>query len=174
MNPIETLRDDLAMRFPELDLEIDAPADPSGRWHLDARSGGGAFWIVVEWSPPLGFGVSTPESADFGMKPDEIYPNTKAAYDRVVELVLSDGRTEPAAAVRIADLRRFRNLSQAEVAQRAGIKQAAVARIEGRDDIRLSTLRRIVAAMGGSLKMRVDFPDGASRELTGLISDPPA
>jgi len=95
MNPIETLRDDLATRFPEADVEIDAPADPSGRWHLDARPGGGSPWIVVEWSPSLGFGVSTPESDDFGMRPDKVYPNTKAVYDRVVQLILAGGRTEP-------------------------------------------------------------------------------
>ena len=168
------LRDDLARRFPGLATEIDPPADGAGLWQLDVRPGGGAPWIVVEWRSDLGFGVSTPGADDYGTKPDEVYPNTKAAYDRVVHLILSGGRTEPPAAVQLAELRRLRKLSQAEVAGRAGIKQAAMARIEGRDDILLSTLRRVVSAMGGRLSIRVEFPDGTARELTGLGSLPPA
>ena len=140
MNPIEGLRDALVKRFPDIATEIDAPADEAGLWQLDVRPGGGSPWIVVEWRPDLGFGVSTPGADDYGTKPDEIYANPKAAYDRVAQLILSGGRTEPPAAVRLAELRRFRKLSQAEVAGRAGIKQAAIARIEGRGDILLSTL----------------------------------
>lgn len=39
-----------------------------------------------------------------------------------------------------------------------GIKQAAVSRIERRNDILLSTLRKAVEAMGGELPAR--FPNG--------------
>lgn len=115
-------------------------------------------------------GISTPGADDYGTKPDEIYPNTKAAYARAVQPILSGGQTEPPAAVRLAELRRLRKPSQAEVAGRAGIKQAAPARIEGRGDILLSTLRRVVSAMGGRLSIRVEFPDGTAREQTGLVS----
>src|SRR5262249_39533424 len=174
MNPIERLRDELAERFPGLAAEIDPPADAARTWQLDVRPGGGSPWIVVEWRPDLGFGVSTPGADDYGTKPDELYPNTRAAYDRVVQLILSDGMTEPPTAVQLAELRRLRKLSQTEVAGRAGIKQAAMARIEGRDDILLSTLRRVVSAMGGRLSLRVEFPDGTARELIGLSSPPSA
>jgi DNA-binding XRE family transcriptional regulator len=75
----------------------------------------------------------------------------KAAYDRVAQLIESGGQTEPPAGVRLAELRQIRKLSQAEVANRAGIKQAAIARIEGRDDILLSTLNRVPSAMNGRL-----------------------
>lgn len=173
MNPIERLRDDLANRFPGIDAEIDAPADAAGLWQLDLRPGGSCPWIVVEWKADLGFGVSTPRSDDYGTKPDELYPNAKAVYDRVVQLILSSGHTEPSAAVRLAELRQFRHLSQAEVAGRAGIKQAAIARIEKREDILLSTLGRVIAAMGGRLSIRADFPDGTTREVNGLVPSLP-
>ena len=173
MNAIEGLRDALAKRFPGIATKIDAPADEAGLWQLDVRPGGGSPWIVVEWSPHRGFGVSTPGADDYGTKPDETYANPKAAYDRVAQLVLSGGRTEPPAAVRLAELRQLRKLSQAAVAGRAGIKQAAIARIEGRGDILLSTLHRVVSAMGGRLSIRVEFPDGTGRELTGLVPPPP-
>jgi transcriptional regulator with XRE-family HTH domain len=173
MGPIEGLRDDLARRFPGLAMEIDPPADGASTWQLDVRPGGGSPCIVVEWRPDLGFGISTPGADDYGTRPDEIYPNAKAAYDRMVQLLLSGGQTRPPAAVRLAELRRSRELSQAEVAGRAGIKQAAMARIEGRGDILLSTLNRVVSAMGGRLTIRVEFPDGTERELTGLTPPPP-
>ena len=174
MNAIEGLRDALVKRFPGIATEIDPPAGEAGLWQLDVRPGGGLPWIVVEWRPDLGFGVSTPGADDYGTKPDEIYSNPKAAYDRVAQLVLSGGHTEPPAAVQLAELRRLRRLSQSQVAGRAGIKQAAIARIEGRGDILLSTLHRVVSAMGGRLSIRVEFPDGTVRELTGLVSPPSA
>jgi hypothetical protein len=172
MNPIEGLRDALAERFPSITTEIDIPADENGLWHLDVCSNDKATFIVVEWKSDLGFGISTPSADDYGLKPDELYPNPQAAYDRVSQLLLSGGRTNPPAAVRLAELRQFRNLTQTELAGRAGVKQAAIARIEGRGDILLSTLSRVVSAMGGRLSIRVEFPDGTERELAGL--DPPS
>jgi hypothetical protein len=174
MNPIERLRDDLARRFPNIMTEIDPPADAAGLWQLDVRSGGGSPWIVIEWKPDLGFGVSTPGADDYGTRPDEVYANARAAYDRVSQLILCGGQTEPPGTVRLAELRHLRKLSQAEVAERAGIKQAAMARIEGRGDILLSTLHRVVSAMGGHLSIRAEFPDGTGRELSGLVLGLPA
>jgi hypothetical protein len=109
-----------------------------------------------------------------GTKPDEVYANARAACDRVSQLILSGGQTEPPGAVRLAELRHLRKLSQAQVAERAGIKQSAMARIEGRGDILLSTLRRVVSAMRGHLSIRVEFPDGTGRELSGLLLGLPA
>lgn len=174
MNPIERLQNDLVKRLPGIVAEMDVPADAAGLWQLDVRPTGGSPWIVVEWKPALGFGVSTPAVGEYGMKPDELYRSRKAAYDRIAQLIESGGRTEPPVGVRLAALRRARELSQAEVAIRAGIKQAAIARVEGRDDILLSTLCRVVSAMNGRLLIRVEFPDGTFRDLTGLLSPHPA
>ena len=169
MNQVERLKDDLSRRFPGHTMNIDVPADGQrGSWFLDIHRGDGLDPVVIEWRPDRGFGISTPGPDDYGTGVDEIYPNTKAAYDRVIALVLSGGRTEPPTAVRLAELRRLRGLTQGEVAGRAGIKQAAVARIEGREDILLSTLDRIVSAMGATLSIRARFPDGTERELRGL------
>lgn len=102
MNPIETLREDLAKRFPNITTEIDPPADAGGLWQLDVRPGEGSPWIVVEWKPAVGFGISTPGADDYGTKPDEVYALTRAAYDRVTRLILSGGHTEPPETVRLA------------------------------------------------------------------------
>ena len=121
--------------------------------------------VIIEWRSDRGFGVSTQEVDDYGSGPDELYPNAKAAFDRVVRLVLSGGRTEPPRAVRLAELRQYRGISQAELAERAGVGQANISRIEGRDDLKISTLVKVVEAMGGSLSIRARFPDGVEKEL---------
>ena len=89
MNSIEQLRDDLKGRFPNVALEIDAPANADHSWLLDIGNPGEPGWIVVEWKPGpgFGFGVSTPDEADFGTKPDEVYPTMPLAYERVVQIL---------------------------------------------------------------------------------------
>jgi transcriptional regulator with XRE-family HTH domain len=165
MNPIERLRDELAERLPDIAAEIDAPAEESGTWHLDVQPGGDRPWVAVEWRPDRGFGVSTPGPDDYGTKPDELYPNMKAALDRVVQLIQTGGRTSPPTAVQLAELRMLRGFSQPELAERAGMKQSNLSRIETRDDVKISTLFRIVAAMGGASSVLVKFPDGKSFEV---------
>jgi predicted transcriptional regulator len=53
-------------------------------------------------------------------------------------------------------LRHQVGLSQAEVAQRMGTSQSAVARFEAGDlDVRLSTVERYASAVGGKLEWRI-------------------
>jgi len=165
MNQLERLREDLIKRFPELSLQIDEPADDRSSWFLDVKRGGDVPPIVVEWRPDRGFGVSTPSNGDYGSGPDEVYPNLRSTFDRVVRLVLSGGRTEPPSAVRLAELRHLLGVSQEELASRAGVGQANISRIESRGDLKVSTLARIVEALGGSLSIRARLPDGSEREL---------
>lgn len=58
----------------------------------------------------------------------------------------------------LVSLRRQLGLSQAEVAQRMGTSQSAVARFEAGDlDVRLSTVERYTTALGGKLEWRIDY-----------------
>ena len=59
----------------------------------------------------------------------------------------------------LAELRRALRLSQDEIAQTLQIGQAAVAKIEKRADMYVSTLRRFIEAMGGELEIVARFPD---------------
>jgi transcriptional regulator with XRE-family HTH domain len=58
----------------------------------------------------------------------------------------------------LAELRKACKQSQATIAKELGIKQAAVSRVERRADMRVSTLREIVEALGGTLKIIAQFP----------------
>jgi transcriptional regulator with XRE-family HTH domain len=46
-------------------------------------------------------------------------------------------------------------MSQAEIAQRMGLKQPAIARLERQRDVKLSTLQEWAAATGGELVLAV-------------------
>jgi len=66
------------------------------------------------------------------------------------------------------ELRKARNITQAELAKALGVKQEQVSRSEKRADIHLSTLKRSVEAMGGSLTLVAEFPNSAPVKLSGF------
>lgn len=67
--------------------------------------------------------------------------------------------------VRLQALREQLALSQAEVAKAMGISQPSVVAIEQRgNDIKLSTMKRYIEAMGGKLRLNVEMPDGKHME----------
>ena len=61
----------------------------------------------------------------------------------------------------LAQVRRAMKLSQEEIGQMLQINQGAVAKIEKRADMYVSTLRRFIEAMGGELEIVARFPDHA-------------
>lgn len=83
-------------------------------------------------------------------------------------------RPEADVAVSLAALRRRRRRSQADVARVLGISQSDVSKIERRRDLRLSTLRRYVGALGGELQLGVRFPDGDDDGMSVTIELPTA
>ncbi len=64
--------------------------------------------------------------------------------------------------LKIAMLREQLELSQVDMAKRLGISQPSVANLEKRGaEIKLSSLKRYVEAMGGKLSLDVQLPDGS-------------
>ena len=68
----------------------------------------------------------------------------------------------------LRELRKARQLTQVSVARQLGISQDGVSRLEQRSDLLLSTLRRTVEAMGGTLSLIATFPDRPPVELSGI------
>jgi hypothetical protein len=58
----------------------------------------------------------------------------------------------------LRDLRKAKKITQEEVAQRLSGRQVYVSRLERRADMKLSTLREYVRALGGDLQLMVTFP----------------
>jgi transcriptional regulator with XRE-family HTH domain len=65
-------------------------------------------------------------------------------------------------------MREARGLTQVRIAELMHIRQDSVSRLESRSDLLLSTLKSYVQAMGGSLRLIVEFPDGVAAELSSL------
>jgi DNA-binding XRE family transcriptional regulator len=63
-------------------------------------------------------------------------------------------------------LRAKRGTLQGELAEVLGMSQANVSRIEREADLKLSTVRGYVHALGGSLELHAVFPDGKDVVLT--------
>jgi len=68
----------------------------------------------------------------------------------------------------LQQLRRARRLTQVRVAKALRISQDGVSRLEKRTDLLLSTLRKTIEAMGGSLSIVAEFPDREPVKLSGI------
>ena len=73
-------------------------------------------------------------------------------------------------AMRLRALRKAKGLTQAEVAEAAGMAQGELPRMERRGDWRLSTLRRVAKALGGELHVSIAL-DGEEVPLEGASVD---
>src|SRR5882762_4135966 len=69
-------------------------------------------------------------------------------------------------ALALAELREAQDLTQMQLAEKLGIDQGAVSKIERRTDMYLSTLRNVIQAMGGQLELTARFPTGGVQVLT--------
>ena len=63
----------------------------------------------------------------------------------------------------LQELRNARGLSQKMLAEALHIQQPAIAKLEKRTDMYISTLRSHIEAMGGELEVIARFPDGDVR-----------
>ncbi len=68
----------------------------------------------------------------------------------------------------LRDLRKAMGQTQATMAARLGVKQENVSRVEQRTDMLLSTLSSYLDAMGGKLRLTVEFEGRAPVVLAGL------
>jgi DNA-binding XRE family transcriptional regulator len=73
----------------------------------------------------------------------------------------------------LQELRRARKITQQKIAKSLNIGQEGVSKIERRSDLLISTLRRTVEAMGGSLSLVAEFPDRDPVVLSGIAEDAP-
>lgn len=138
-----------------LQVDCEKGGDAAADWWIDIGHSRGGF--TVHWQPQSGFGLHphSDESA-YGELPPEHYSDTSMLLRRVDQLV-GDGMV---GVLGLRDLREVQGLSQAELAARLGVQQAAVSKVERRQDLHLDTLSAIVKALGGTLEMKVKFPGG--------------
>lgn len=90
-------------------------------------------------------------------------PLRKKVEARAAELIAEE--------MTLRELRKARKLTQVRVAKALGVTQDSVSRLEKRSDLLLSTLRKTVEAMGGSLSLVAEFPDRPPVVLSSISED---
>jgi len=88
----------------------------------------------------------------FSQLRDKMSPEAKAKSEKFVKEALSK--------MPLNELRNARGLSQKMLADALHIQQPAIAKLERRTDMYISTLRSHIEAMGGELEVIAHFPDG--------------
>jgi predicted XRE-type DNA-binding protein len=86
---------------------------------------------------------------------EKMSPEARERSERLAEKALAE--------MPLQELRNARGLSQKMLAGALGIQQPAVAKMEKRADMYISTLRSHIEAMGGQLEITAHFPDGSVR-----------
>jgi transcriptional regulator with XRE-family HTH domain len=69
----------------------------------------------------------------------------------------------------LAEIRKSVGLTQEDLAAQLGIKQPTLSKLESQDDMQVSTLQRLVRALGGELELIAHLPTGDIR--IGQFSD---
>jgi Helix-turn-helix domain len=97
----------------------------------------------------------------------------KKFADLKAQVMARPGATERQAALRAQSLQELglyqlrveRELTQVAMAELRDVQQSGISRIEHADDIRVSTLRDYLAAMGADLRIEAVFGDGTTYPL---------
>ena len=84
---------------------------------------------------------------------DKMSPKAKARANSMAREMLSE--------MPIHELRQALKLTQDEIAERMGINQAAVSKMERRPNILISTLRKYIEAMDAELRIQAKLPAGS-------------
>ncbi len=63
----------------------------------------------------------------------------------------------------LAQIRKSVGLTQEDLAAALGITQPSLSKLEGQDDMQISTLRRLIEALGGQLEIIAHLPRGDIR-----------
>jgi transcriptional regulator with XRE-family HTH domain len=60
----------------------------------------------------------------------------------------------------LSEIRQWTGKSQQQVAEAIGIRQPSLSKLEKQSDMQISTLQRIIDALGGKLEVIARFPNG--------------
>ena len=157
MNAIEYLDELLSRLFPTAETSLSKPLRADGFWSLDVRLAD--YHLGIDWREADGFSLTSDAEHGYGEAADEAYQDFPTASLRAIQLIQHRLETVPPDPVRIKELREKVGVSQTDLARRMGVQQAAVSKLEYRDDTHVATLQSYIQALGGKLILRAVFAD---------------
>ncbi|HIF9474300.1 TPA: helix-turn-helix domain-containing protein [Photobacterium damselae] len=87
---------------------------------------------------------------------DMLASRSQESQDRIAEMA-----DEMLLEVQFQAIREELEITQAELARNMGISQSSVVAIEQRgNDVKLSTIKRYIEAMGGKMSINIELPTG--------------
>lgn len=84
------------------------------------------------------------------MSPESIAASNQMAREMMAEMLLSE-------------LRKHSGITQQQLADILGIKQPSLSQLESQADMQVSTLQRLIEALGGNLELIAHLPGGDIR-----------
>lgn len=95
-----------------------------------------------------------PADRHFNARPPDEQAEIRAEADRMM------------AEIHLASVRKALTVTQADLAEKTGLKQGEISRIENAvTSVQIKTLQRYVSGLGGQLRIVADFPDGSKAEI---------
>ncbi len=85
-----------------------------------------------------------------GMRPESLARAKSHAEEMMADMLLGE-------------IRKAVGLTQEDLAESLGIKQPTLSRLESQGDMQISTLRRLIQALGGELEIIARLPGGVIR-----------
>ena len=86
---------------------------------------------------------------------DKMTPEQMAQADTEAQAMMAE--------MLLSELRKFVGLTQEELAEKLGITQPSLSKLENQDDMQIGTLRRLIEALGGELEIVARLPRGEIR-----------
>lgn len=91
----------------------------------------------------------------------KLSPEQRAKVDELARKLIAEEKT-------LREIRKARDYSQKTLAELLGMNQGDLSKFERRTDAYLSTIRRYIEAMGGSLELVATFPDTGPIKIANL------
>jgi len=86
--------------------------------------------------------------------PEDRQAEIRAEADRII------------AEIELANVRKALTVTQADLAEKTGLKQGEISRIENAvTSVQINTLQRYITGLGGKLRIVADFPNGSRAEI---------
>lgn len=150
MNTPEEIESAVYKLVPGASILIDKAEVPTGSsWlniELDDQK------LTIECKPSMGFGLYSSSDDSFGTRPDEIYRSVDSLLKRVV-MILNEHKS----VIKLKEVRELLGKTQGELSILSGQKQPSISKLERRDDFQLSSIEKVINALGGTIEIKVHF-----------------
>ncbi len=150
MNTPEDIKNAVSELIPGASILIDKADLPTGSSWLDIELDNQK--LTIECKPSMGFGLYSSNDDSFGTRPDEIYRSVDSLLKRVV-MILNEHKS----VIKLKEVRELLGKTQGELSILSGQKQPSISKLERRDDFQLSSIEKVINALGGTIEIKVHF-----------------